>query len=210
MFCAVMTSAVVAQTPSQTFDVKYIVPLSTGDHFDYEVIDSANASRTNVALLRPAIIKLLDAMQAATMPSHPTADASDSQNNPKTFYSRVAASFEQRGKGPICTASLSVSIDCIFTGQIQNGHTILTLKSIDFTHVPPGDDMVSFVLFSAHPDELGAYKVGKKPLKAFLESRKYESYVVSITVNGAKTEINDLDDSVRFQKKLDKGDISGF
>jgi hypothetical protein len=210
LLCIAMASSVHAQAPAPTFEVKYIIPLSTGDITNYEVIDSANAARTNMAQLRPAIIRLLDAMQAGTMPSHPTADGLDSENNPKTFYRRVSDAFDKRGQGPISTASLCASIDCIFTGKISDGHAVLTLKSIDFVHIPPGDDMMSYVLFSAQPEELDAYKIGKKPLKAYLESRKYESYINWVSVNGINTSINDLDDAVRFQKKLDKGDLSGF
>ncbi len=201
---------VAAQSAAQTFEVQFAVPLSTGDDFNYELVDSANALRTNVSQLRPVIIKLLDDMQAGTMPSHPTADNPDSENNPLTYFGRVASGFEKRGNGPVCTASMSGTIDVIFTGQIQNGHTVLTLKSIDFTHCPPNNDMVIFLLFSAHPDELEAYKVGKKSLKAYLESQKYETYVTAITVNGTRTLIEDMDDSAKFRNKLNKGDLSGF
>ena len=201
---------VAAQGTAQSFEVQFAVPLSTGNDFDYELVDSANAFRTNVSQLRPAIIQLLDDMHSGKMPSHPTAGNADDQNDPKTYYSRLANGFEKRGKGPVCTASMSGTIDAIFTGQIQKGHAVLTLKSIDFTHCPPDNDMVSYLLFSAHPDELGAYKVGKKSLKTYLESQKYECYVVAVTVNGTRTLITDMDDSAKFRNKIDKGDLSGF
>lgn len=205
-----LVTGVAAQAAVQSFEVQFSVPLSTGGDFDYELVDSANALRTNVSQLRPVIAKLLDDMQAGTMPSHPTAEGEDSQNDPKTFYSRVASSFDKRGSGPVCTASMIGVIDVFFTGQIRNGHTELTLKSIDFTHCPPDNDMISFVLFSAHPDELGAYKVGKKSLKAYLESQKYETYVLSITVNGTRTFIEDMDNSPGSATKSTRATSVGF
>ena len=210
LVCCGFATRVAAQTAAQSFEVQFSVPLSIGDDFAYEMLDSAEAAQTNVSQLRPVIIQLLDDMQSGKMPSHPTADGKDSQNDPKTLYSRVVTNFVKRGGSPVCTATMSGSIDLVFTGQIQKGRSVLTLKSIDFTHCPPDNEMVRYALFSAYPDELGAYKVGKKGLVPYLVAQKYESYPISITVNGTRTVIEDMEDAAKIRNKLNKGDLSGY
>lgn len=195
-----------AKVTEWSFDARYLVPLNAGraEADENTVIDAANAEKTNVAQLKPVITKILADLQAGKLAAHPSPSNSDSENNPLTYFKRIA---KAAPNGPATNKTLSDRLEVRFKSQAKDGHSTHSLAGIDLTH-SPGNDMPDFQFVTLLPEDLGGYMVGEQTLQAYLEGMSYESYILQVTTANKDVRVSELSQVAGLEDKINKGDLS--
>jgi hypothetical protein len=198
--------------PTENFMARYAVPLTTGRHNGEEmIVDSANASLTNVAQLKPAIVQIVQAAVDGKINNYPD-DDSIVEKDPMTFLQRVITKWDANGGLKFEAKDLGMAAEIVYDGKASGNHSVLTPKFIDLIWVDHTDIYPDRRMARIHMKDLGTYKVQANGVSVglveYLQARQFENYVINVETSRGVHYVKSFDESAQLQMMVDQGQIA--
>lgn len=195
-------------TPRATASARYIVPLTTGrDNGENTIVDPTNAARTNIAELLPTLKQIVADASSGRINTYPDGNATDPQNDPKTFFQRNVQQMESAWR-PIKDGEFVTGFEMECDLEAYDGYVKVKPKLIDLIWTDSGNTYPDRRMCSLRMADLKDYPVRKGAstisLPDYLSDQSYEHYV--IRVYAADTfGIRNYADARTVQQQLEQG-----